>query len=202
MGADDSQKLLPWRETIFPSRAQTSGSHYEINNVAETAGWNLALSLLLVDQEMASATARLGHFWSAQVGQFCRAPKTDSRNRLAVLCPSAPYPADSPPDHGRQPRVSSHADHAFTGGLALGSAGVRRAGFAPRRSNLFRTSGAGDPVYVLRPRGLDAGRSYRVTFCNREQTAELSGTVLMRDGIAVRLEDELTSEMMLFESSQ
>src|SRR5512133_3306950 len=37
MGGDDSQKLLPWRETIFPSRAQTSGSHYEINNVAETA---------------------------------------------------------------------------------------------------------------------------------------------------------------------
>jgi alpha-galactosidase len=67
---------------------------------------------------------------------------------------------------------------------------------------LFRTSGAGDPVYILRPRGLDAGRTYRVTFCNREQTAELSGTVLMRDAIAVRLEDDLTSEMVLFESGQ
>jgi alpha-galactosidase len=67
---------------------------------------------------------------------------------------------------------------------------------------LFRTSGTGDPVYILRPRGLDAGRTYRVTFCNREQTAELSGTVLMRDGIAVRLEDHLTSEMVLFDSRQ
>ena len=37
MGGDDSQKLLPWRGILLLSRAQTSGSNYEINNVAETA---------------------------------------------------------------------------------------------------------------------------------------------------------------------
>src|SRR5260370_8155503 len=29
----------------------------------------------LANLALASATARLGHFWKAQVGQFCRAPK-------------------------------------------------------------------------------------------------------------------------------
>jgi hypothetical protein len=74
MGGDDSQKLLPWRGIYFPSGAQTSGSNYEINNVTETAV-GISPSPLLASQAMASATAGLGHFWKAQVGQFCRAPK-------------------------------------------------------------------------------------------------------------------------------
>ena len=92
MGGDDSQKLLPWSGGQLPSRAQTSGSHYEINNVAETADWNLALSLLLVNHEMASATARLGHFWKALVGQFCRAPKPDDPNRRCIRYGNHPGP--------------------------------------------------------------------------------------------------------------
>jgi alpha-galactosidase len=67
-------------------------------------------------------------------------------------------------------------------------------------ATLFRTSGDGDPVYIFRPRGLDASRNYRVTLCNRAQTEEISGKQLMRDGVAIRLEDNLTSEMLLFDS--
>ena len=79
MGGDDSQKLLPWRGIYFPSGAQTSGSHYEINNVTETAVGISWVPPPLASLALASATARLGHFWKAQVGQFCRAPKSRSR---------------------------------------------------------------------------------------------------------------------------
>jgi alpha-galactosidase len=67
-------------------------------------------------------------------------------------------------------------------------------------ATLFRTSGDGDPTYIFRPRGVDASRKYRVTFCNRNQTVEVPGTELMREGVVVRLEDNLTSEMLLFDS--
>jgi hypothetical protein len=80
MGGDDSQKLLPWRGIYFPSGAQTSGSNYEINNVTETAVGISWVPPPLASLALASATARLGHFWKAQVGQFCRAPK-DTRTR-------------------------------------------------------------------------------------------------------------------------
>src|SRR5438045_1799538 len=75
MGGDDSQKLLPWRGIYFPSGAQTSGSNYEINNVTETAVGISWVPPPLASLALASATARLGHFWKAQMGQFCRAPK-------------------------------------------------------------------------------------------------------------------------------
>src|SRR5712691_6650003 len=77
MGGDDSQKLLPWRGIYFPSGAQTSGSNYEINNVTETAVGISWVPPPLASLALASATARLGHFWKAQVGQFCRAPKAN-----------------------------------------------------------------------------------------------------------------------------
>src|SRR5712691_2820027 len=78
MGGDDSQKLLPWRGIYFPSGAQTSGSNYEINNVTETAVGISWVPPPLASLALASATARLGHFWKAQVGQFCRAPKLNA----------------------------------------------------------------------------------------------------------------------------
>jgi hypothetical protein len=78
MGGDDSQKLLPWRGIYFPSGAQTSGSNYEINNVTETAVGISWVPPPLASLALASATARLGHFWKALVGQFCRAPKVNS----------------------------------------------------------------------------------------------------------------------------
>ena len=74
MGGDDSQKLLPWRGST-PLRGANLRLHYEINNVPETAAGISRAPPSLASLAMASATARLGHFWQAQVGQFWRAPK-------------------------------------------------------------------------------------------------------------------------------
>jgi alpha-galactosidase len=68
-------------------------------------------------------------------------------------------------------------------------------------ATLFRTSNHEDPVYLYRPRGLDASLTYKVTFENRAETVEISGIQLMMQGIPVRLETSGTSEMLLFESS-
>ena len=40
MGGDDSQKLLPWRG-IHSSPGRKPPAQLRINNVTETAGWNL-----------------------------------------------------------------------------------------------------------------------------------------------------------------
>jgi alpha-galactosidase len=67
-------------------------------------------------------------------------------------------------------------------------------------ATLFRISNFEDPIYHFVPRGLDASLSYKVTFENRRETAELTGMQLMTDGIPVRLETAGTSEMLLFEN--
>jgi hypothetical protein len=53
---------------------------------------------------------------------------------------------------------------------------------------------------VLRLRGLDVGLRYRVTWDNTGQTCEVDGFVLMKQGLVVRLEGALTSELLLFEA--
>jgi alpha-galactosidase len=63
---------------------------------------------------------------------------------------------------------------------------------------LFRTSQSGDPVYRFFPRGLDLSRNYQVKFGNSGQTVEISGDRLLQEGIPVRLDDALTSEMLIF----
>ena len=68
-------------------------------------------------------------------------------------------------------------------------------------ATLFRTSNHEDPVYHFVPRGLDASLTYKVTFENRAETAEISGIQLMMEGVPVKLETSGTSEMLLFESA-
>jgi hypothetical protein len=60
-------------------------------------------------------------------------------------------------------------------------------------------AGGGSDTYVLRPRGLDPGKSYRVTFDSMGTTATVDGLSLMRDGLPIRLESNLSSELLLFE---
>src|ERR1039457_1713588 len=85
MGGDDSQKLLPWRGSA-PLQGANLRLNYEINNVTETAGWNLALTPpSLAGLAVASATGRLGHFWKAEAGQFWRAPKGGKRRKSPKL---------------------------------------------------------------------------------------------------------------------
>ena len=62
---------------------------------------------------------------------------------------------------------------------------------------LFQLGNPTQPEYRLRLRGLDAGRRYRVTWDNSGQTAEADGFTLMNQGITVRLEGALTSELLL-----
>src|ERR1017187_3734632 len=87
MGGDDSQKLLPWREIRSPPGRSKPPAHCRINTVTETAVGISRAPPSPASLAMASATASLGHFWKAQVGQFWRAPKRllrrEVRARLA-----------------------------------------------------------------------------------------------------------------------
>lgn len=65
---------------------------------------------------------------------------------------------------------------------------------------LFQLSSPGGSEYLLRLRGLDEGRRYRVTSDNSGRSWEVEGWVLVRQGIIVRLEGALTSELLLFEA--
>ena len=65
---------------------------------------------------------------------------------------------------------------------------------------LFQLAAPSTPEYRVRPRGLDAGRQYRVTFDNAGQSCLVDGFTLVQQGLAVRLEGALTSELLLFEA--
>ncbi|MBZ5596675.1 MAG: alpha-galactosidase [Acidobacteriia bacterium] len=65
---------------------------------------------------------------------------------------------------------------------------------------LFRTSQSGDPIYHCIPRGLDFSRTYRVSFGNNGQIVQIPGNQLLLEGIPIRLEENLTSEMLVFEA--
>jgi len=54
--------------------------------------------------------------------------------------------------------------------------------------------------YVLRPKGLDRGKTYRVTFDSTGDCATVAGWQLVRDGVPVQLESVLTAELVLFEA--
>jgi alpha-galactosidase len=65
---------------------------------------------------------------------------------------------------------------------------------------LFRTSEQGNPVYMFRPRGLDLATTYQIWFGNRNQKIEISGARLLQDGLPIRLEGNLQSEMLILEA--
>jgi len=54
--------------------------------------------------------------------------------------------------------------------------------------------------FVLKPRGLDPGQSYRVTFDSEGNQASIRGWRLMQEGLQVRRESLLSSELLLFEA--
>ncbi|MGO8731729.1 MAG: alpha-galactosidase [Terriglobia bacterium] len=65
---------------------------------------------------------------------------------------------------------------------------------------LFQLSAPTQPEYLLRLRGLDVSRRYRVTWDNSGQASVVDGFTLVKQGITVRLEGPLTSELLLFEA--
>ena len=62
---------------------------------------------------------------------------------------------------------------------------------------LFQLSGVCDPEYLLRFRGLDPSRRYRVTFDNDGSSCEVDGLTLTKQGLTIRLEGALTSELLI-----
>jgi alpha-galactosidase len=65
---------------------------------------------------------------------------------------------------------------------------------------LFQLSAPTQPEYLLRLWGLDVSRRYRVTWDNSGETSVVDGFTLMKQGITVRLEGPLTSELLLFQA--
>jgi alpha-galactosidase len=54
--------------------------------------------------------------------------------------------------------------------------------------------------YLLKPKGLDERKTYRVTFDNTGKTELIDGSSLMRDGLRIRLDAARASELLLFEA--
>ncbi len=67
-------------------------------------------------------------------------------------------------------------------------------------AGLFRLSDPAEPEYLLRFRGIDPGRRYRVTFDNSSESCEVDGMTLTRTGIVSPLETALTSELLIVEA--
>ena len=64
---------------------------------------------------------------------------------------------------------------------------------------VFRTADQGAPEYVFRPRGLDPTQDYQVTLDNEGLSWTAAGQTLMQEGIPLRLEQPLTSQLLLFQ---
>jgi len=66
-------------------------------------------------------------------------------------------------------------------------------------ATFFRTSTLGDNRYVFRPRGVDFAKTYRVKLTNSGQVVEIDGARLLQEGLPVRIENPMGSEMFIFE---
>jgi alpha-galactosidase len=65
-------------------------------------------------------------------------------------------------------------------------------------AGVFKLAGPDRPCdYVLRPKGLDFSRDYEVTLDNSSQTFKMSGRELANTGLNIRLDNALTSELVL-----
>ena len=64
---------------------------------------------------------------------------------------------------------------------------------------LFRTSQTGDPVYRFEPRGVDFSKNYTIHFESSGGVVEISGAQLLQNGVPVRLDDNLTSELLVLD---
>jgi alpha-galactosidase len=69
-------------------------------------------------------------------------------------------------------------------------------------ATIVRLADSDSDTYLLRPRGLDPAGSYRVTFDSAGTSAIINGERLMHEGLLIRLESTLSSELLLFEAAQ
>lgn len=66
---------------------------------------------------------------------------------------------------------------------------------------LFQLSAPVQSSYLFRSRGLDPTKRYRVTFDSSGDTIVIDGFTLMNDGLRIRREEALTSELLVFEAT-
>jgi len=100
-------------------------------------------------------------------------------------------------------RVYHHAPVNATGGVESGDwlamefiSPDRRKGWA----TIIRLSNTGSDTYPFKPRGLDERAKYSATFDGTGKRKTFEGSVLMRDGLPIRLASEPLSELLLFEA--
>ena len=67
-------------------------------------------------------------------------------------------------------------------------------------ATIVRMGQTQDNAYRFKPKGLDSGKTYRVTFDSTASTITIAGWQLIRDGLAIPLETRISSELLLFES--
>lgn len=66
---------------------------------------------------------------------------------------------------------------------------------------VFNLCMAGERTEIVYPRGLDVGKNYRVTFDNSGNAATVSGYSLQNEGLRIRLDGALQSELVLIEET-
>ncbi len=139
--------------------------------------------------------ARLILFGRPTVGIVHPSPLQLARLRRAVSL----YKDVVRPFH-RDSRIYHHtpsaagSEHPSWGVLELAARDGTRA-----VAGLFRV-GDGAPEYVLRLRGVDVSRRYAVTFDNAGQTCVVDGLALRTQGLTIRLESALTSELLIVQA--
>lgn len=67
-------------------------------------------------------------------------------------------------------------------------------------ANIVRIGRSESDTYLFKPRGLHRGKMYRVKFDSTDEIATVDGWQLVRDGLPIRLESILSSELLLFEA--
>ncbi len=68
-------------------------------------------------------------------------------------------------------------------------------------AGIFRLSDPAAVSYTLRWKGLDPGAMYTVRFDNEDTAVQLSGYSLQYDGVTIRLDNPLTSQLLLAEQA-
>ena len=66
-------------------------------------------------------------------------------------------------------------------------------------ATIVRIGKSPSETYLFKPRGLEGSKTYRVKLDNTQTTATMDGFRLMTNGLAIRLESVLSSELILFE---
>lgn len=69
-------------------------------------------------------------------------------------------------------------------------------------ATIVRIADSDSPVYLFKPKGLDMGKTYQVTYDSTGSTIQIKGWELKRNGLPIHLETRVASELLLFEDAE